>query len=38
MDMLGDADPAKAARAMRAMLGMRKIDLAQLQAAYLGNE
>jgi predicted 3-demethylubiquinone-9 3-methyltransferase (glyoxalase superfamily) len=36
MDMLGDADAAKAARAMRAMLGMKKIDLAQLQAAYLG--
>ena len=37
-EMLRDADPAKAGRAMRAMLGMKKIDLAQLRAAYLGKE
>jgi predicted 3-demethylubiquinone-9 3-methyltransferase (glyoxalase superfamily) len=35
-DMLRDPDMAKAARAMRTMLGMKKIDLAQLRAAYLG--
>ena len=32
--MLGDPDPAKAHRAMRAMLGMAKLDIAALQAAY----
>ena len=31
--MLGDKDPAKAKRAMQAMLGMRKIDIAGLQRA-----
>jgi predicted 3-demethylubiquinone-9 3-methyltransferase (glyoxalase superfamily) len=36
--MMGDPDPAKGARAMRAMLGMKKIDIAQLRAAYLGKE
>ena len=36
LDMLGDSDPARAARAMRAMLGMKKIDIAQLRAAYRG--
>lgn len=30
---LDQADPARAARAMQAMLGMRKIDLAELQRA-----
>jgi predicted 3-demethylubiquinone-9 3-methyltransferase (glyoxalase superfamily) len=35
-NMMRDKDPAKAARAMRAMLRMKKIDIAQLQAAYLG--
>lgn len=34
--MLGDPDPAKAERAMRAMLGMVKLDIAALQAAYNG--
>ena len=34
--MLGDPDTAKASRAMRAMLGMTKIDIAQLRAAYRG--
>jgi predicted 3-demethylubiquinone-9 3-methyltransferase (glyoxalase superfamily) len=35
-DMMRDIDKAKAARAMRAMLGMKKFDLAKLRAAYLG--
>lgn len=30
---LGDSDPVKAQRAMKAMLGMRKLDLALFQAA-----
>ncbi|HSD35243.1 MAG TPA: VOC family protein [Alphaproteobacteria bacterium] len=29
-------DPDKAARAMRAMLGMKKLDIAELRAAYEG--
>jgi predicted 3-demethylubiquinone-9 3-methyltransferase (glyoxalase superfamily) len=33
---LGDADPARAERAMKAMLGMRKIDLAAIEAAADG--
>lgn len=33
MEMLGDPDPEKAARATQAMLKMRKIDLAELQRA-----
>jgi len=37
-DMMRDADKTKAARAMRAMLGMKKLDLAKLRAAYLGTE
>ncbi|GLQ96235.1 VOC family protein [Dyella mobilis] len=32
-DYLSDADPAKAQRAMQAMLTMKKIDLAQLRGA-----
>lgn len=32
--MLGDKDPAKAARVMTAMLRMNKIEIAQLQQAY----
>ena len=36
--MLGDKDPARARRAMEAMLQMKKIDLAALQAAYDGAE
>ncbi|MFF2655609.1 VOC family protein [Streptomyces sp. NPDC058045] len=32
-EVLGDPDPARAAAAMKAMLGMQKIDLAALQAA-----
>jgi predicted 3-demethylubiquinone-9 3-methyltransferase (glyoxalase superfamily) len=35
-DMLADPDEAKAARAMRAMLGMKKLDLAKLRAAHEG--
>ena len=34
--MLGDKDPAKAGRAMHAMLQMEKIDLKKLQQAYEG--
>lgn len=34
--MLADPDPAKAERVMRAMLGMVKLDIAALQAAYDG--
>ena len=37
-DMMRDADKTKVARAMRAMLGMKKLDLAKLRAAYLGTE
>jgi predicted 3-demethylubiquinone-9 3-methyltransferase (glyoxalase superfamily) len=33
-DMIGDSDKAKAARAMRAMLGMKKFDIAELRVAY----
>lgn len=37
MDSLfSDPDPARADRAMKAMLGMRKIDIAALQAAAAG--
>jgi predicted 3-demethylubiquinone-9 3-methyltransferase (glyoxalase superfamily) len=32
-EMLGDPDPARAQRAMQAMLGMKKLDLAALKAA-----
>lgn len=35
-EMLRDADPARAARVMRAMLPMRKLDIATLQKAYEG--
>ncbi|WNR43261.1 VOC family protein [Paenibacillus roseipurpureus] len=34
--LLGDQDPAKAARVMNAMLGMQKIDIAGLKRAYEG--
>jgi predicted 3-demethylubiquinone-9 3-methyltransferase (glyoxalase superfamily) len=34
---LGDPDPVKAERAMRAMLQMRKLDIAALQRAHDGN-
>jgi predicted 3-demethylubiquinone-9 3-methyltransferase (glyoxalase superfamily) len=35
-DMMRDSDKAKAARAMRAMLGMKKFDIAELRTAYEG--
>jgi predicted 3-demethylubiquinone-9 3-methyltransferase (glyoxalase superfamily) len=34
--ILGDPDPARSSRAMQAMLGMRKLDIAALQAAAAG--
>lgn len=34
--VLGDPDPARAARAMQAMLGMRKIDISELRKAADG--
>ena len=34
--LLSDPDPAKAGRAMQAMLGMSKLDIAQLHAAHDG--
>ncbi len=36
MQMLQDKDPAKAGRAMQAMLQMKKIDIAALRRAYDG--
>ncbi|WP_067461382.1 VOC family protein [Actinomadura macra] len=36
MEMISDSDPAKAGRATRAMLSMKKIDLAALRRAYAG--
>jgi predicted 3-demethylubiquinone-9 3-methyltransferase (glyoxalase superfamily) len=36
-DLLSDPDPAKAARAMKAMLGMKKLDIARLRAAKDGS-
>ncbi len=35
-ELFGDADPARAERAMRAMFGMRKLDVAALRAAADG--
>jgi predicted 3-demethylubiquinone-9 3-methyltransferase (glyoxalase superfamily) len=35
--MMSDSDKEKAGRAMRAMLGMKKFDLAELRTAYEGN-
>ncbi|HEY2814100.1 MAG TPA: VOC family protein [Acidimicrobiales bacterium] len=35
-DVLGDPDPQRAERAMKAMLGMKKIDIAALEAAAAG--
>lgn len=34
--LIGDADPEKARRATQAMLGMRKLDLAELRRAHAG--
>ncbi|MGO9830684.1 MAG: VOC family protein [Myxococcaceae bacterium] len=36
-EMLSDKDIAKAGRAMQAMMGMRKLDLARLQSAFDGS-
>jgi predicted 3-demethylubiquinone-9 3-methyltransferase (glyoxalase superfamily) len=36
VEMLGDKDPDKAGRVMRAMLQMRKIDINTLKEAYAG--
>jgi predicted 3-demethylubiquinone-9 3-methyltransferase (glyoxalase superfamily) len=36
--MLNHPDQAKAQRAMKAMLAMKKIDLAALQRAFAGEE
>lgn len=33
MELLGDPDPARAERAMKAMLGMKKIDIQELEDA-----
>jgi predicted 3-demethylubiquinone-9 3-methyltransferase (glyoxalase superfamily) len=33
IELLGDPDKARAARAMQAMMGMRKIDIAAVEAA-----
>ncbi len=35
-ELLGDSDPARAGRAMQAMLQMRKLDIATLEAAANG--
>jgi len=35
--LLGDPDPEKSKRVMAAMLKMKKIDIAALQAAYAGD-
>lgn len=35
-ELLGGADPAGSSRAMEAMMGMRKIVIAELEAAYAG--
>jgi predicted 3-demethylubiquinone-9 3-methyltransferase (glyoxalase superfamily) len=32
-ELFADADPGRAERAMRAMLGMRKLDIAALRSA-----
>lgn len=34
--LIGDSDPAKAGRAMKAMMGMTKIDIAELERAAAG--
>jgi predicted 3-demethylubiquinone-9 3-methyltransferase (glyoxalase superfamily) len=34
--LLGDPDPEKAGRAMQAMLGMKKLDIAELERAHAG--
>lgn len=34
--LLGDPDPIKAQRVMKAMMGMKKIDIAEIKRAYAG--
>ena len=36
-EMMSDTDPAKAGRAMKAMLQMKKIDIAKIKEAYEGS-
>lgn len=36
LDLLSDPDPARAGRAMQAMLGMKKLDIAELKRAQAG--
>jgi predicted 3-demethylubiquinone-9 3-methyltransferase (glyoxalase superfamily) len=36
MELMSDPDPAKANRVVQAMLGMQKIDIAELQRAHRG--
>jgi predicted 3-demethylubiquinone-9 3-methyltransferase (glyoxalase superfamily) len=36
IDLIGDPDPEKAARASKAMLSMTKLDIAAIQQAYAG--
>ncbi|WP_320772941.1 VOC family protein [Streptomyces sp. CRN 30] len=36
-EMFADPDPAKAARANKAMMGMRKLDIAALESAFAGD-
>ncbi len=35
-EMLNDPDPAKSKRAFQAMMGMKKLDIAELQRAFAG--
>ncbi|AKV01596.1 3-demethylubiquinone-9 3-methyltransferase [Labilithrix luteola] len=35
-DLIGDKDPAKAGRAMQAMMGMKKLDITALKRAHEG--
>jgi predicted 3-demethylubiquinone-9 3-methyltransferase (glyoxalase superfamily) len=38
IDMIGDPDQEKAARTTRAMLAMGKLDIAELEKAYAGEQ